>query len=148
VIAERVTTAPWPEHIAIIGAGTMGLGIAGRRVRLTDATAELAQHARQNLVARVSAHVAAGLLPEGALARLDTVEMRDDIPAAFAGAEFILEAVPEDRAAKAAVLALCTEHAPREVVIASNSSSFPIDGLAAFVRQPTRFLGTHWFNPP
>jgi len=37
---------------------------------------------------------------------------------------------------------------PHEVVIVSNTSSFPIDGLAAFVREPTRFLGTHWFNPP
>jgi len=55
VIAERVTTAPWPEHIAIIGAGTIGLGIAeqfalaGRRVLITDATPELARQAKRTL---------------------------------------------------------------------------------------------------
>lgn len=152
--AEGGGTAPWPETIAIIGAGTMGLGIAeqfalaGRRVRLTDATAEQARRAKQHLVARVSGHVAAGLLPPGAIARLDGVEARDDIPATVAGADFIVEAVPEERAAKAAVLALCADHAPREAIIASNTSSFPIDGLAVFVREPERFLGTHWFNPP
>ncbi len=152
--AEGERMSPWPAQIAIIGAGTMGLGIAeqfalaGRRVRLTDATADLARLAKQKLLARVAGHVAAGLLPEEAIARLDAVEALDDIPATVAGAEFILEAVPEDRAAKAAVLALCAEHAPREAVIASNTSSFPIDGLAAFVSEPTRFLGTHWFNPP
>lgn len=149
---ERLS--PWPMQIAIIGAGTMGLGIAeqfalaGRRVRLTDATADLARLAKQKLLARVAGHVAAGLLSEDAVVRIETVEAADDIPAAVAGAEFILEAVPEERAAKAAVLVLCAEHAPREAVIASNTSSFPIDGLAAFVSAPTRFLGTHWFNPP
>ena len=144
----------WPTQIAIIGAGTMGLGIAeqfalaGRRVRLTDATPELARRAKDKLVARVSGHSAAGLVPAGSIARLDAVETRDDIAAAVAGAEFILEAVPEDRAMKAAALGLCAEHAAPEAVIASNTSSFPIDSLAAFVRDPTRFLGTHWFNPP
>lgn len=152
--ADEASTGPWPRHIAIIGAGTMGLGIAeqfalaGRCVRLTDATPDLARRAKQNLVARVSGHVAAGLVPTGAIALLDAVETRDDIAAAVAGTDFILEAVPEDRAMKAAVLAQCAEHASPEAVIASNTSSFPIDSLAAFVREPARFLGTHWFNPP
>ncbi len=152
--ADGVVAVPWPEQIAIIGAGTMGLGIAeqfalaGRRVRLTDATPELARRAKDNLVARVSGHVAAGLVPAGSIALLDAVETRDDIAAAVAGAGFILEAVPEDRAMKAAALGLCAAHAAPEAVIASNTSSFPIDSLAAFVRDPTRFLGTHWFNPP
>ena len=102
---EGETSQSWPTQIAIIGAGTMGLGIAeqfalaGHRVLITDATPELARQAKQKLVARVSGHVAAGLLPESALARLDLVESRDDIPATVAGADFILEAVPEDRAA-------------------------------------------------
>lgn len=144
----------WPTQIAIIGAGTMGLGIAeqfalaGRRVLITDATPELARQAKGRLVARVAGHVAAGLLPQEAIARLDAVEARDDIPATVRGADFILEAVPEDRAAKATVLALCAQHASPEAIIASNTSSFPIDGLAEFVADPARFLGTHWFNPP
>jgi 3-hydroxybutyryl-CoA dehydrogenase len=146
--------APWPTQIAIIGGGTMGLGIAeqfalaGRRVRITDATPELARVARERLRARVAGHVAAGLLPEDAIARIETVEAADDIPAAVAGAEFILEAVPEERGAKAAVFDLCSEYAAPGTVIASNTSSFPIDSLAAFVDEPSRFLGTHWFNPP
>src|SRR3712207_6860668 len=42
----------------------------------------------------------------------------------------------------------CSDAAPREAVIVSNTSSFPMDELAKSVEHPGRFLGTHWFNPP
>ncbi|HEV3476402.1 MAG TPA: 3-hydroxyacyl-CoA dehydrogenase family protein, partial [Rubrobacteraceae bacterium] len=56
--------------------------------------------------------------------------------------------VPEDLELKHEILAACSDAAPAESVIVSNTSSFPMDELAKSVERPGRFVGTHWFNPP
>ncbi len=61
----------WPQSVAVVGAGTMGLGVAecfaaaGINVRLTDATPDLTRQAKERLVERARAHAAAGLLAAG-----------------------------------------------------------------------------------
>jgi 3-hydroxybutyryl-CoA dehydrogenase len=60
----------------------------------------------------------------------------------------VFEAVPEDLELKDDILGACSEAAPTEAVIVSNTSSLPIEQLAGFVGRPERFLGMHWFNPP
>lgn len=143
----------WPRQVAVIGGGTMGLGfaeqfaLAGVPVRLVDATPELTRRAMANLTARVAGHVAAGIVLEDAATRLDLVRAGEDIADAVGEAAFVLEAVPETLALKRDVLGVCASGAP-DAVIASNTSSFPIDELATFVVNPARFLGMHWFNPP
>jgi 3-hydroxybutyryl-CoA dehydrogenase len=67
---------------------------------------------------------------------------------AVRGVDLAFEAVPEDLNLKHDVLASCTDGAPLEAVIVSNTSSLPIDDLAKSVKHPGRFLGMHWFNPP
>jgi 3-hydroxybutyryl-CoA dehydrogenase len=67
---------------------------------------------------------------------------------AVRGVDFVFEAVPEDLDLKHDVLASCADGAPPEAIIVSNTSSLPIDELAKSVRDPGRFLGMHWFNPP
>jgi 3-hydroxybutyryl-CoA dehydrogenase len=132
----------------------MGGGIAGHfaraglRVALVDASAELARAARERLLERTRGHVDAGLLPDDALDRTARVETPPDLEAAVADADFVVEAVPEDAALKDEVLRRCADAAPAEAIITSNTSSLPIEGLAAAVREPSRFLGVHWFNPP
>ena len=143
----------WPASAAVVGAGTMGLGIAeslataGVPVRLAEETAELGRAARERLLARVRGHVAAGLLPPEALDRAGAVEAADAATAAR-GVDLVIEAVPERLDLKRDVLAAVAAAAPPEAVVATNTSSFPIDDLAAAVARPERFLGTHWFNPP
>lgn len=142
------------ERVSVIGAGTMGLGmaecfaLAGLDVVMVDETPEQSRQALNRLLRRARGHVEAGLLPERALDAARKVEAAADIATAAAGADLVFEAVPERIEIKGAALAECAAHAPAEAIIATNTSSLPIDDLAAFVRRKDRFLGMHWFNPP
>ena len=151
---ERGFHEGWPRAAAVIGAGTMGLGVAecfaaaGIGVRLTDATPELTRRAKERLVERARGHAEAGLLSAEAAERAREVGTADDASAAARDADLVFEAVPEDLDLKHEILTACSDAASREAVIVSNTSSFPMDGLARSVEHPGRFLGTHWFNPP
>ena len=144
----------WPRRAAIIGAGTMGLGVAetfaaaGIRTRISDQTPELTRQAKDRLVKRVRGHAEAGLLAAEVIDRAVAVEVADDIPGAVRDVDLVFEAVPENLTLKHDVLAVCAAGAPSEAVIVSNTSSLPMDELAKSVGHPERFLGMHWFNPP
>ena len=150
----EVRRGEWPRTAAILGAGTMGLGVAecfaaaGMTVRLTDATPELAREAKEKLVLRARGHAEAGLLPEEAAGRAEGVEVAEDTAEAVAGVDLVFEAVPESVGLKEEVLGVCSAGASPEAVIVSNTSSLPMDDLARFVEGPGRFCGMHWFNPP
>ena len=66
---------------------------------------------------------------------------------AVAGAEFVLEAVTEDPDAKRAIYSQLGDAEP-DAIVATNTSAIPIHELASSTPDPSRFLGTHWFNPP
>jgi 3-hydroxybutyryl-CoA dehydrogenase len=142
------------ESVAVLGGGTMGGGIAGHlaragvRVALVDASPDLSRTARERLLERTRGHVEAGLLPPDATDGTARIETPADMEAAVAGVDLVIEAVPEDATLKDEVLRRCAAAAPVEAIIASNTSSLPIEGLAASVSEPGRFLGVHWFNPP
>lgn len=143
-----------PRAAAIIGAGTMGVGVAecfalaGMDVVLLDANSEMSRQALTRLRQRVRGHVDAGLLDEAAMTSLASVAAGDDIASAVAGVDLVFEAVPERIEIKREALSACDAHAPSDAIIATNTSSLPIDELAAFVSRKGRFLGMHWFNPP
>lgn len=151
---EAPGQAPLPRSAAVIGVGTMGLGVAecfalaGINVRLTDANYDLSCLAFERLRQRIRGHIDAGLLDESAVEALKRVKPADGIPAAVADVDLIFEAVPERIETKGEVLAECDATAPPDAIIASNTSSLPIDELAAFLWRKERFLGMHWFNPP
>jgi 3-hydroxybutyryl-CoA dehydrogenase len=153
-LEEREVYGGWPRRAAILGAGTMGLGVAecfaaaGMEVRLTDATPELSREAKEQLVERARGHAEAGLLSAEAAERMREVGTGDDASAAARDADLVFEAVPEDLDLKHEILTACSNAASREAVIVSNTSSYPMDELAKSVEHPGRFLGTHWFNPP
>ena len=153
-IPEASTNREWVGSAAIIGVGTMGLGVAESfaaaciRVRICDATPELAQEAHEQLVERARGHAEAGLLGEEVVDRVAAVEVADDIPAAVHEVDLVFEAVPEQLDLKKDVLATSDAAAPQDAVITSNTSSLQIDELATSVNNPKRFLGMHWFNPP
>jgi 3-hydroxybutyryl-CoA dehydrogenase len=79
------------------------------------------------------------------LARL-TIHQR--VESACAGADVLIEAVPEDMELKARVLAAALPHVPATSLIASNTSSLSITELARRVGEDARFVGLHFFNPP
>ena len=144
----------WPRTVTIIGAGTMGLGVAeqfaaaGIAVRITDQSADATRHAYERLMQRVRGHAAAGIVPPDAVGRVATVQAIPDLAAAVDGADFIFEAVFEREDVKYDVLARASRAARPDAIIVSNTSSFPIDDLAEHVANAGRFLGMHWFNPP
>lgn len=138
----------------IVGAGRMGVGIAenfligGLTVRFTDANPEMTRAAQERLVERMRGHAAAGLIDEDAAALAATAVAEESISEAVADADLVIEAVTEDIDVKRDVLGACDAGAPAGAIIASNTSSLPINELAQFVSRPERFLGMHWFNPP
>jgi len=145
---------PLFSKIAILGAGTMGLGVAeyfaitGLDVTITDMTPELSRQALGRLIARVQGHIDAGLLPPDAIERAKTVQSADDIASAVQGVDLVFEAVPEQIEIKRDVLQAVEAAVSPDTIIVSNTSSLPIDDLAKFLNHPQRFLGMHWFNPP
>jgi 3-hydroxybutyryl-CoA dehydrogenase len=149
-----VGTLTWPRRAAIIGAYTMGLGVAecwiaaGVAVTLIDAAPVQTHMALARLAERVQKHAEAGLVDPAVSARVASVPVADDIASAVKDVELVFEAVFERIDVKQHVFDTIEASARPTTVIASNTSSLPIDDLAAGLRYPQRFLGMHWFNPP
>jgi len=141
-------------RIAVVGAGTMGHGIAqvalqaGYTVSLCDSAPEVLERGAAMVRSGLEKGVEKGRLApadrDAALARLATTT---DTGAAAAGADLVIEAVPERMDIKLPVFALLEEAAAPGTILASNTSSLSIGALAAGLRHPQRFLGMHFFNP-
>jgi 3-hydroxybutyryl-CoA dehydrogenase len=147
-------TLAWPRRAAIIGAGTMGLGVAeswiaaGVAVTLVDVAPEQTRLAQARLAQRVQKHAQAGLVDTAVSVRVASMPVADDIASAVADVDLVFEAVFERIEVKHEVLGAIEAATRPTTLIASNTSSLPIDDLAALLRHPQRFLGMHWFNPP
>jgi 3-hydroxybutyryl-CoA dehydrogenase len=145
---------PWPATVAVIGGGRMGGGIAeacaagGLRIRLADAGPEQSAAARERVIERTRSHVKAGLVDAALIERAEGIEAFGELAEAVRGAQLVLEAVTEDIEVKHQVLSACEDSVDDDAVIASNTSSLPVERLAESLRHPARFLGMHWFNPP
>ncbi|WP_412520833.1 3-hydroxyacyl-CoA dehydrogenase family protein [Actinomadura madurae] len=132
-----------PPTTAVVGAGTMGRGIAqlllshGSRVTVVDPSPEALEQAEEHILREAGGDLDAfrqRLVLDTDLARIP------------ADASLMIEAVPEDPAVKAGVLRAISELSS-DAVLATNTSSVPVTRLAQHVRRPGRFLGLHFFNP-
>ena len=141
------------KTVAVLGAGTMGNGIAhvfaraGFHVNLRDVDQRYLDRALGTISKNLDREVKKGKLPESekpaVLARIKTViDM-----AAIASADFAVEAVPEKLEIKRAVLTEADKILRPEVILASNTSSISITALAALTSRPDRFVGMHFMNP-
>lgn len=143
-LAEGINaTDPTTTTVAVIGAGTMGRGIAGLFLR---AGHDVRVHDNEPGVAAAWIESLPADERDAADGRPRVVDAASLADAA-SGAGLIVEVVAEDRAVKAVVLQTLSAHAPDDCIIASNTSSYPIDDLALDCRLPERFLGMHFFNP-
>jgi 3-hydroxybutyryl-CoA dehydrogenase len=141
------------EKAAVIGAGTMGNGIAhvlalaGIEVTLVDAVPEALQRARATIEKNLSRQIAKNRIDAAqARATLERIRTEGEIEAASAAAVAI-EAVPENRELKARIFAELGQACAPDALLASNTSSISITELAAGVPHPERFLGMHFMNP-
>jgi 3-hydroxybutyryl-CoA dehydrogenase len=122
--------------VAVVGAGTMGTGIA--RV-FADAGSSVRLAARRES----SLEAARSRLGDASRVHLTTA-----VDEALEGAELVVETIVEEIEAKRGVLARAEELAAPEAILTTNTSSLPLAGLAKDLRRPERFAGLHWFNPP
>ncbi|GAB92290.1 3-hydroxyacyl-CoA dehydrogenase family protein [Gordonia rhizosphera] len=141
-----------PRAVAVIGGGRMGAGIAQVFATLGSAVTIAESHDPQAAHTRVAdglsrAHERGklgGADPAEILGRVTVVPSVD----ALAGdLDLVVEAVPEDPALKAEVLAAAEKVAGGATVLASNTSSLSITELGAVLSDPSRFVGMHFFNP-
>jgi len=134
-------------RVAVIGAGTMGHGIAyvaalaGCEVRLTDARAEALPQALDKIDALTAGGAARGKVVTG---RVSAVP---DVRGAVRDAAIVIEAVVEDLALKQSLFTDVERAAPPDALLASNTSSLSIAQIAAALTRPERLVGMHFFNP-
>lgn len=139
--------------IGIVGAGTMGAGIAqtaaasGYEVVLIDAKDEFVQRGLARIESDLAAGVTRGrITPEQRDATLTAITGSTDY-GMLANCQLVIEAVPETLTIKEPVLRGISAAVSAETIIASNTSSLSINTLAETVDHPTRLVGMHFFNP-
>lgn len=141
-----------PGVVGVIGGGRMGAGIAhafvlaGSRVVVVERDADAADAAD----ARIQRSLAISVDRGATTASLDdlraSVEAVVD-PTALAGADLVIEAVPEDRQLKVEALRRAASAVRTDAALATNTSSISIDDLAGALERPADFIGLHFFNP-
>jgi len=140
-------------RVAVIGAGTMGNGIAqvfaqaGHAVTLRDLDQSILDRARAQIDRSLGKLVEKGRLPAAErAATLDRIAATTDL-AAVAGADLVIEAVIENVEVKRALFAELDRLTSPAAILASNTSSISITKLGAATRRPDKVIGMHFMNP-
>ncbi len=139
--------------IGVIGAGQMGGGIAqviaqaGLPAVLTDERPGQAEQAVADTRKRLMRRVKDGRMDQAVVDQVCGLITPVDSYDGFASCEMVIEAVYEDAGVKAGVLAAVEKHLSENAVIASNTSTIPITGMASVLERPWNFCGIHFFNP-
>jgi 3-hydroxybutyryl-CoA dehydrogenase len=142
------------ESIAIIGAGTMGHGIAqvaaqaGYRVALEDVTEELVGRGLARIEDNLKKGVERGKVTEDELREaLSRIRATTDVQDAVAEADLVIEAVVENLDAKRDLFARLDRECKPEAILATNTSSLSISSIAGATARSDRVIGMHFFNP-
>jgi 3-hydroxybutyryl-CoA dehydrogenase len=142
------------QRIAVLGAGTMGHGIAyaalagGFDVQLFDVDHAALDKGRAAIGEIVARALELGKISATDARQADTrLHTSTDLAAALDGAHLVIEAAPERLDLKLGLFAEIARLAPPEAFVASNTSALSITELAATVGDPSRVAGMHFFNP-
>jgi len=140
--------------VAVLGAGTMGTGIAhvfaqfGYPVAWVEPDAARREKARQTVAQNVDRQIKKGIVaPEDKEPLLERLVFYAEAALAVRDVALVVEAIPEDLALKTQVWREVSRHAPPTAILATNTSSISITALAAEVERPERFIGMHFMNP-
>lgn len=143
-----------PRDITVLGAGTMGRGIAhvaatgGFATRLYDVDADCLRDAQTAIHNNLDKGVSLGKVAESkATDAKAALSLSDDLAAAVSTADLVIEAVPESMDLKVKLFGLVAESAPATCIFASNTSGLSITEMAAASGRPRLFAGMHFFNP-
>jgi 3-hydroxybutyryl-CoA dehydrogenase len=150
---EAVPAVPAGAPVAVVGAGTMGAGIAlvaalaGHPVRLLDVRPGAADAAVQTLAARLQRLATKGVVSdEDAAAATSRLQPAADL-ADLAGCALAVEAIAEDLAVKRQLFARLEDALGETALLATNTSSLSVTAVARGLRAPERVVGLHFFNP-
>ncbi|MDH5762896.1 MAG: 3-hydroxyacyl-CoA dehydrogenase NAD-binding domain-containing protein [Nitrospinota bacterium] len=139
--------------VGIVGAGTMGAGIAqrcamhGYMVVLVDTNPETLDAAEAHIQKSLDRFIEKGTLsPEGRLDALAKIHRSTELKQ-ISDCDLVIEAVPEKLEVKREIFSELDWMCPPETILASNTSSFSITRLALSTRHPERVLGLHFMNP-
>jgi 3-hydroxybutyryl-CoA dehydrogenase len=146
---------PQEMPIAVIGAGTMGAGIAqifaqaGHQVRLQARKRETLEAALRRVHVNQDELIRHDLLRAAEAQEVrGRITVTQDLHEALAGAAFVSENIPERLDLKQPLFVELDRLTPRETILSTNTSSLPITQVAHDTKHPERVVGFHWFNPP
>jgi 3-hydroxybutyryl-CoA dehydrogenase len=142
------------QTTAVVGAGTMGNGIAhvfalhGYDVTLIDLDEDLLDDARATIESNLSRQVNKDVITADEKAStLDRLALTPDTAEGVQSADLVVEAVPEEQEIKADVFGTLDQHVPDDAILASNTSSISITWIANQTERPDQVVGMHFFNP-
>ncbi|MEY2902727.1 MAG: hypothetical protein RLY89_1833, partial [Bacteroidota bacterium] len=142
------------QQISVIGAGTMGNGIAhvfaqqGFKVSLVDVNRPQLEKALQNISKNLDRQIAKATITEAdKAATLANLTIHETIEAGVVNAKLVVEAATENEALKLKIFQQLDAHAPKDCILASNTSSISITKIAAATNRPNLVIGMHFMNP-
>ena len=142
------------ERVTVIGAGTMGAGIAmaladgGLGVRVVEASSEALVRGRELIEKNYRATASKGRMSQADVAdRLGRISFESDLAGAVADADVVVEAVFEDLDVKRAVFAQLDTACRPGTLLATNTSTLDIDAIATATSRPQDVIGLHFFSP-
>ena len=141
-------------NVSVIGAGTMGNGIAhvfaqnGFSVQLIDVNAAQLEKALQTISKNLDRQIAKGTLTEEQkTATLSNLQTETDLKKGVSQADLVVEAATENVELKLNIFKIIDEAAPANAILASNTSSISITKIASVTKRPQQVIGMHFMNP-
>ncbi len=142
------------KNVSVIGAGTMGNGIAhvfaqnGFTVNLVDVNPTQLQRALATIGKNLDRQITKGTITEAdKKTTLGNISIFSDIPEGVKNAALIVEAATENMELKASIFHKIDEAAPTDCILATNTSSISITKIAAITKRPQLVIGMHFMNP-
>lgn len=152
-MSTPATGANLTAGIAVVGAGTMGRGIAeaaataGLAVTIVEVSDTARAAAREHLQRSIAKGITRGKIKAASTDEILARIQWPDSLAALGACHFAIEAVPENEELKRQILKQLDQLLPADAILATNTSSISITRLAAATQRPDRVVGMHFFNP-
>ncbi len=143
------------KHIGVLGAGLMGHSIAqvfasaGYRVSIFDANPSMRDNTKDRIADNFKILIQLKLANSEDRERcLDLITVSIDLQTLCKGPQIIIEAISEDMAVKKSIYSAIEKYTTSDTILTSNTSALSITDISAALEHKTRFLGTHFWNPP
>ena len=143
------------KNVTVIGSGIMGHGItqvvatAGFKVQLNDISDAFLQNAKSKIESSLDKGIKKGKISQEDKGNiLSRISFSTDLPGAAKDADLVVEAVPENIDLKKQIFKQLDDITKPKAILGSNTSQYSITEIASVVKDPSRVIGMHWFNPP